>query len=131
VAVDQKDGKLDSGGHYEYPVRDVDPHRTALKAQLDAGEPVYSFDTEADSLYIVIIRPGTASWKLLARDGGFGDADQTGNGSISVDVTAARRVDGTPGSPGSLQGGDVIVAVDPIHMDVMVQRIPVTTGGAQ
>jgi hypothetical protein len=134
VAIDKQNGHfgVSSGGGHDYPTRDVDPIREALKAQLDT-DPVYTFVTDSDSLHIVIVRPLVGAWTLIAHDGGVGDADLTGNGEIAVDLAPARLVGptGAPANPGPLQGGDIIVAIDPQHFDILTQTIPSSNGGAQ
>jgi len=129
VAVDQTSGGSTSGGRQDYPVRRSPPQLPALRVRGESQ--VTSYTVAADTLYVIVVRPQVGAWKLIAHDGSFGDADGIGNGTISIDFSALRPIEGTLAPPQFLTGGDVLATVDPAHMELELETVPAGSGGGQ
>jgi hypothetical protein len=119
AAVDPDSGDYTISARPGYPI-----HRLELPAAA-LHDGLLSID--CSDLDVLLVRPGVGSWTITVHDGGYGDADRRGNGLLTVDFGRARAVEGNAEPPQLLKDGDVVVAIDRIHMDVFATRI----GGAR
>ena len=59
----------------------------------------------------------------LIQHGDSLDLDHATDGKVVIAFTNAKAIDTTDPPPAHLQNGDVLVAVDPVHMDVFTTTI--------
>lgn len=129
VAVDRDSGLYAIGGRPDYPVRALAFAPSSLKKDV-TGE-IASFLADGSERYVLIVRPKNSggAWILSAFDGSTADADHKRDGKLDVVLSAATPVIGTAAAPKHLKNGDIVVAVDTVHMAVFAAEIG--KGGAQ
>lgn len=121
VAVDHSTGNAAAGAHSGFPL--ILGEIPATTFRRDAEGLVAQLEREIRRLIVLVVRPGVGAWTIFARDGDERDTDRTPNGRVAISVRDARRVDGTEPAPGRLRSGDIVVTIDPSHLDVQMTRI--------
>lgn len=121
TATDLASGATAAGAHPRFPL--VVRELAAASFRKDAQGAIARLERDTRRLLLLVVRPGTGAWMLFARDGAEGDADRAKNARVSIDFASARTVHGHTAAPKHLQPADVVMAVDPNHLDVWVTRI--------
>ena len=121
VAVDLESGRYLIAGPEDYPLAVV-PFPSHL-LQSDADGVLGLADQEVVSAQVLVVRPKTGAWRLVASEGGDGDADQTSNGKLSLASFDALPVGGSGPAPKHLRKGDILAVIDPGRMEVSVTEI--------
>lgn len=121
VAVDFSSSATAAGAHPDFPL-----HVTEIVAssfRKDASGAIVQLERENRRLILFLVRPGKGAWLLFARDGADGDSDRSENARVTLDFASARAVEGKDAAPKTLKADDVVVAIDPGHLDVYLARI--------
>lgn len=121
TATDFTSGATVAGAHPRFPL--VVNELAASSFKKDAEGAIGRLERQIRRLLILVVRPGTGAWMLFARDGAEGDADLMENARVSLDFAAARPIEGKTAAPRHLKADDVVVAIDPNHLDVHLARI--------
>lgn len=122
VAVDLATGATAAAGHPGFPLNVTELSLVSLRRNAETG--IDLLDRDDRRLFMVLVRPGSGAWTLFARDGAGGDDDRLANARLSIKFMDARAVDGKTAAPKQLRPDDVIVLIDPGHLDVSVARMP-------
>jgi hypothetical protein len=121
VAIDSLSGALAIGAPAPFPFTVTKIATDAFKKDTDGR--IARLEQDLRRLLYVLVRPGYGAWMSAASDGDERDADQSRNAKVALSFGAARPVRGSPAAPSRLKPGDVVVAIDPSHLDVYVGRI--------
>lgn len=121
IAVDHLSGALAAGAPISFPLTISELTAGAFKN--DADGAIAQLEKQLRRLMLLLVRPGNGAWTSAARDGDRPDADQMRNARVALAFGAARPIRGSPAAPSQLRPGDVVVAIDPSHLDIYVARI--------
>jgi hypothetical protein len=121
IAVDQQSGAFVIAGPEGYPVQRFPFDQAALRRN-QAGE-IASLESARPEVYTLVVRPHVGAWKAFTRDGGSGDADEAADGTLGVRFGGATAIGPTVPTPDHLTDGDVVVVIDPLHMDVTAAQL--------
>ena len=94
----------------------------ALRLKKKAGLEFEAFDLDAQWVKAICVRPGLGAWKLSAMDGSSGD-DNPVAGTLQIDVAHLKPFGAEGSSPGHFRPRDVLVAIDPYTMTVIVKAV--------
>ena len=121
IAVDYTSGSTATGAHPMFPllVSTIGEEMFRKNAAGEIAELVH----EQPRLVLLLVRPGQGAWLLRAFDGGEGDRDGTASGKLSLFFEDARSITGKDKAPKGVKKDDVVVAIDPGHLDVFLSRI--------
>jgi hypothetical protein len=121
VAVDFTTGSTAAGAHPTFPLL-VSSIGEGMYRKNAAGE-IAELIHEQPRIVLLLVRPGRGAWLLRAFDGGEGDRDGVASGTLSLLFEDARSITGKDKAPKGVKKDDVIVAIDPSHLDVFLGRI--------
>lgn len=121
IVVDMSSGNIAAAAHPRFPLMVTQIPLKNLKK--DAEGAFAAMDLELRRLFLVLVRPRTGAWMLLARDGRAGDADGRENASLTMKFAEARAIEGDAPTPKQLKRDDVLVAIDPSRLGVYLVRI--------
>jgi len=96
-------------------------------AGLQRGQAEGEGDTIQDAsaiLEILVVRPGTGAWSDEVVDGGNLDQDGAPDGGFTVPIDVLSPVADTPAATESFAKDDLVYAVDPITMTLVIDRAP-------
>lgn len=74
------------------------------------------------SLELLVVRPGVGAWHGRLFDGAAGDLSAASDGMVVTDLAQLTWVDpggvtGIPAQLSSLQTGDLVIGIDPVHLE--------------
>ena len=122
VAVDMSSAATAAGAHPNFPLVVTDIPLSRFRKDTEGA--IAAVDHELRRLFLVLVRPGSGAWTLLARDGKTGDADGAENARLTLKFAEARAIEGKASAPKHLKPNDVLVAIDPSRLDVYLARMP-------
>ncbi len=76
---------------------------------------------------VLVARPGAGAWTLTLGDGSPEDGDGLVDGQIQAPLDQMAALPDGPPPPLDFVGGDTVVLIDPLSLEIVVTRIP---GGA-
>jgi len=120
AAIDQDSGLAAFGSHHDFPLR-VIPIAEERFPKDDRGE-VVRLVHDMPRLIVVLTRPSKGAWILRAVDGREADGDPK-EGYLALAFEDFQPIAGTEKGPKTLKRGDVIVAIDPSHLDIYAGEI--------
>ncbi len=119
-------------GHYVTVARggaEVAPMRANPLRKGGADVDRFAFDRRY--LLLLYVHPGLGAWTWYATDGGRTDLDGS-NGSTLVALTDGKALGAAGNVPKSFAPGGILVAIDYVHLDVIVTRVDdALVGGAR
>lgn len=87
--------------------------------QFDANNLIAGLEQHRRSVELLVVRPGDGAWVLRATDGGALDQDQLRNGQLTIAFADAQPLDSSfTSAPSTLRGADVVIAFDPVKLQV-------------
>lgn len=90
----------------------------------DADEQIIGLERSIPRLQVLLVRPKQGAWGLRVREGGPGDSDGEANGRMRISFEDAQPIPGgKEQAPRHLKAGDVVIAIDPGHLDVFVGQV--------
>lgn len=121
VAVDLVSGATAAAAPPDFPLSVTEIPSVSFKRNAESAADL--LDSDGRRLFMLLVRPGSGAWTLFARDGAGGDEDRSENARLSMQFMDARSVEGRTAAPKQLKEGDVVVVIDPGHLDVSIARI--------
>jgi hypothetical protein len=121
VAVDQTSGNAVAGAPADFPLL-VSP-LGAGDLRKDVQGEIASLAAALPRLIVLLVSPGKGAWVLAAFDGEATDRDTKKDGHILLSFSDARAVDGKDKPPNQVKKDDVVVAIDPGHLDVFITQV--------
>jgi hypothetical protein len=91
---------------------------------LGARGQLNRFQDRREAVEVFWARKGVGAWRLAALDGTGRDADGAEDGRVALQLDEAAPVGESPVAPKRLEGGDVVVAVDPRSFEFFAARVP-------
>ncbi|MEM9596394.1 MAG: hypothetical protein AAGD06_19140 [Acidobacteriota bacterium] len=122
IAVDTSSGRFGVAAGGDSELKEALHDAAALSAP-------GSFVDERGSLLLLVVRPGGATWYGQIHDGGVGDLGSDSDGLLDADLGSLSPVGevaagaSVPPALSSLQAGDVVVGIDPVHLEYYVFAI--------
>jgi hypothetical protein len=79
-------------------------------------------------LDVLVVRPGRGVWYALVGDGGTADEGEPNDGKVEISLTHLHSVGVgaavSVSSPAAFAGRDVVVAIDPLVLSIIVRTLP-------
>jgi len=88
--------------------------------QRGGGGRVIGLQLAAESLDILVVRPGVGAWRRGANDARPG---RTPAGLLAVPVERLQPLGAAPEGPGPLATGDILIGVDPLFLRPFLERV--------
>ncbi len=120
VAVDVSTGAYAASSPSDYPWATEVPFPTGGLSFASDQASVIALRAPQDELEVLVVRPGVGAWRSTVR---HDDAPLDATPGVDVNVSNLTPWGAAPSSPGSLRQGDVVVAIDPIHMQYFAQQL--------
>jgi len=121
IAVDETSGEYVVGGAPGFPLISNPISTDVLRK--DANGEIASMFVDTPRLVLLLVRPGVGAWQLKSFDGGPLDHDGAANGHQQLAFEDAQTLDGKDKAPKNLKADDVVVAIEPGHLDVSIVRV--------
>jgi hypothetical protein len=121
VAVDAASGETASGAPPDFPLFIRANAADALRKDIE--EQIAAMAVDLPRLSLLVVRPGAGAWMVTAFDGRKTDRDGEADGRVRIAFEDAVSVQGKDKGPKHLKKGDVVVAIDPGHLDVFLALI--------
>jgi hypothetical protein len=121
IAVDLETSRYVVGGPDGYDVSLRPFPSTHLHG--DAEGTIGLFDLRQLSGEMLIVRPKTGAWEVVAAEGGTNDGDRARNGKLSLSVDDAVPIAQSGPPPKRLKNGDIIAVIDPHRLDVVIAEL--------
>lgn len=121
IAVNYSSGEVAVGAHPDFPLSWSPLPVTSLRK--DADDQVAFIEHELTRVVLFLIRPDTSVWEILGRDASSTDRDGAPNGKLKLAFEDARIIEGRDKAPKHLKKGDVVVAVNPGHIEVFTTQV--------
>src|ERR1700730_8901214 len=96
----------------------------ASKLHHQAGK-ADAFEDTRSMLEVFLVRKGTGAWTLWLSDGSERDEDGAADGHIRFSLDQMKPLGGSPPAPAKSAAGDLLVAIDPQRLDVVVAPVGV------
>jgi hypothetical protein len=80
-------------------------------------------DVRAERIELIWIRPGVGAWATTNGDGGLLDDDHEANGHVVTAASSMHPLAGSPPAPANFKTSDVVIAVDPVTLDVIQTEV--------
>jgi hypothetical protein len=118
AVVDVAGGRVIVAGKPDYEPLRRTFHDELLRKNVDGVAEM--FDLSGAQLDLLIVRPGAGAWRLEAKDGTAGDADEVHDGKLRARFSDALPLTSSSGNaPRHLKKGDVLVALNPMQMQIV------------
>lgn len=121
VAVDETSGASAAGAPPEFPLL-VSP-LGADNLRKDVQGEIASLAAALPRLIVLLVSPGKGAWILASFDGEATDRDTKKDGHVLLSFSDAKAVDGKDKPPNQVKKDDVVVAIDPGHLDVFITQV--------
>lgn len=105
----------------DYPLRQFAISPDALK--VGRSKLLDMLALNRSELYILLVRPGEGGWSARVGEGAPDDADGQADGVVTAELSQFRNVDGEALAPEAYEDDDVVIAIDPIRMEVLSLRV--------
>ncbi|MEO8277237.1 MAG: hypothetical protein ABI639_13570 [Thermoanaerobaculia bacterium] len=121
AAVDLASGAFALATPETYPLRRSALNPEAIQAD-SSGRSRWLHANRSD-LHLLLVRPGVGAWVGRFSDGSSDDADLETDGNLIADLGNLRPVGNTRSILEEFRGGDVLIGIDPLQMDVISFRL--------
>lgn len=121
IAVDPESGQIATGAVADFPISVTPLGDSSFKRDTE-GE-LASMAVELPRLLVLLVSPKKGAWILKAFDGEPADHDGHSNGRIELSFADCTTLYGSDRSPKHLKKDDVVIAIDPGHLDVFTALI--------
>ncbi len=121
IAVDQSSGETAAGAPRDFPLLVRAVGTSDLRKDVQ-GE-IVSLAAALPRLVVLLVSPGNGAWLLAAFDGESTDRDGKKDGHVELSFGEATSVNGKDKAPNQVKKDDVIVAIDPAHLDVFITQV--------
>lgn len=121
AAVDATTGVLALATPGGYPLREFAIEAGAIRS--DRSGKVSLLSTSRTDLHLLLVRPGTGAWIGRFSEGAADDSDGAADGVLTSSLSNLRALGDTRQLPDEFRAGDLVVAVDPINMEVTTIRL--------
>ena len=118
IAVEMETGRFTVGGPTGYDLSLRSFPVTHLHG--DGDGTIGLADLNQLSGQMLIVRPKSGAWEVVAAEGGMGDADHARNGKLSLSVEDTKPIGNSGPPPKRLKNGDVVAVIDPHRLDVFI-----------
>ncbi|HEX3070602.1 MAG TPA: hypothetical protein VHX14_18685 [Thermoanaerobaculia bacterium] len=121
VAIDEVSGQTATGAPPGFPllVSPIGPD----SFRKDVEGEIASLAVDLPRLVLLLVTPGKGAWLLRGFDGEASDRDGKSNGRVQLSFEDAKTIDGKDNAPKHIKKDDVVVAIDPGHLDVFVTQV--------
>lgn len=109
VAVDTSSGAVAAGVPAHQTPQPFDFPPNGLRRAADGK--VVKLEGSAQTLEILLVRPGAGAWGSSALDGGRSDSDRVNDGTIRMSLGEMKAIAGGA-APEHLRGSDIVVVID-------------------
>jgi hypothetical protein len=120
VAVDEASGQTATGAPPGFPLLVSSIGADSFRKDVE-GE-IASLAVDLPRLVLLLVTPGKGAWLLRGFDGEASDRDGQSNGRVQLSFEDATTIDGKDKAPKHIKKDDVVVAIDPGHLDVFVTQ---------
>lgn len=121
IAVNFASGAVAAAAHPDFPMSWTALPPGALRR--DAENEIAFIEQELPRVVLFVIRPGVAAWEIFGRDGSIADKDGSPNGRLKLAFEDARTIEGRDKAPKHLKKDDVVVAINPGHLEVFTTQV--------
>ena len=121
VAVDETSGQTATAAPLGFPLLLSAIGETSFRKDVE-GE-IASLAVDLPRLVLLLVTPGKGAWLLTGFDGEASDRDGHSNGRVQLSFEDAKTIDGKDKAPKHIKKDDVVVAIDPGHLDVFVTQV--------
>lgn len=121
VAVDMTTGVYALATPGDYPLRTASLASDALK--VGKSDKVDQLAIPRSDLHVLLVRSSVGAWVGRFSEGAPDDADGVADGVLTAELAGFRALGDSPVAPDAYANGDLIIAIDPINMEVMVLRV--------
>lgn len=121
IAVDPESGQIATSAPAEFPLIVTPLGESSFKK--DAEGELASMAVELPRLIVLLVSPKKGAWVLKAFDGEAADHDGHSNGRVELAFEDATTLYGSDRAPKHLKNDDIVVAIDPGHLDVFTVQI--------
>ena len=121
VAVDQISGETAAGAPPDFPLLLAPVGTDNLRKDVQ-GE-IASLALALPRIIVLLVSPGKGAWVLASVDGEGSDRDSNKDGHVLLSFSDAKAVNGRDKPPNQVKNDDVVVAIDPGHLDVFITQV--------
>lgn len=122
IAVNFTSGAVAAAAHPDFPLSWTALPPAALRK--DAESELAFIEEELPRVVLFLVRPpDVAVWEIFGRDGSITDKDESPNGRLRLAFEEARTIEGRDKAPKHLKKDDVVVAINPGHLDVFTTQV--------
>jgi len=75
-------------------------------------------------LDLLVVRPGQGAWSATVGDGGPLDEGPPADGKVEISLAGFKPLGASPAPPARFSGRDVVVAIDPLFLSVILHPAP-------
>ncbi len=121
AVVDLTSGDHDVAAPQKFGVRRVNWRGRGLEKRSDGRDAV---EDRRTLLELLVVRPQVGAWALRVRDGAESDGDGIIDGRLSGVLDSMQPLSDSPQPPSVLQKDDVVLALDPAAMEIILVKVP-------
>jgi hypothetical protein len=121
IAVDETSGQTATGAPPGFPLLVNAIGEESFRKDVEGY--IASLAVDLPSLVVLIVSPGKGAWMLTGFDGRATDHDGQSNGRVQLAFEDGITIDGRDKSPKHLKKDDVVVALDPGHLDIFLTQV--------
>lgn len=121
AAVDLATGAFALGAPAGYPLRQSALEPGAIHA--NPSGRISWLRADRSDLHLLLVRPGVGSWTGRFSEGSPDDADKESDGILNAGLDQLRAIGESGPVPDEFKVRDVLIAIDPIQMDVISFRL--------
>lgn len=121
VAIDEASGQTATAAPPDFPLLLSGIAEGSLRK--DSEREIASLAIDLPRLIVLVVSPKKGAWLVAGFDGEATDRDGQKNGRVELSFEDAKTIDGKDNAPKHLTNDDVVVAIDPGHLDVFVTQV--------
>ncbi len=121
AAVDLTTGAYALAAPGDYPLRLAAFPSDALK--VGKNDQVDQLAIQRSDLHILVTRSRVGAWVGRFSEGAPDDTDGAADGVLTAELVGFRALGESPVAPDAYADGDLVIAIDPINMEVMILRV--------
>jgi hypothetical protein len=121
AAIETETGVVAFGASPGFPLS-VIPFE-AEKLSRDSTGEIVQLVHGMPRLVVLLVRPAKGAWIMRGFDGQEADRDRTSNGRLTLAFEDFRSIGASDKGPKALKKDDVLVAIDPSHLDIYAAEV--------